>query len=161
MRTSKIHGPILFLIYIIDSPNSSDYLLPTLFTDDTSLSISRSNYDEIVPVLNRELNLIKNWTISNKLSINVEKTETITISNRVTNHSNTHIMLDSEFIQFFDSCMFLGVKLDNKKNFINHIKHVSNKLSKNTGIFYRIKDCMNTQARLNFYYSFYLSISII
>ena len=94
----------------------------------------------------------------------MEKTEIFIISNRASNHSNTQILLDSKFIQFFDSRMLLDVKLDNKMNFIKHMKLVTNKLSKNTGIFYRIKDCMNTQARFNLYYFFlytYLSYNVI
>ena len=56
----SILGPTLFLLYINDLPNSFEYLLPTHFADDRTLSISRSNYDEIISVLNREFNHIKN-----------------------------------------------------------------------------------------------------
>ena len=103
-----ILGPILFLIFVNDFPNSSDILLPTLFTDDTTLSISNDNYEELVHALNHELNLAKNWTISNRLSIIVEKTEMILISSRITNHSNNQIILDDDFIKFNDMCICVG-----------------------------------------------------
>ena len=62
----SILGPLLFLICINDLQNSSDYLLPTVFADDTTLSISRIIYEEIVSVLNHELNHVKSWTVANQ-----------------------------------------------------------------------------------------------
>ena len=160
----SILGPILFLLFVNDLPNSTDILLPTLFADDTTLSISHHNYNEIVPILNRELDSVLNWTVSNKLSLNVEKTEMVIVSNKKTTHSNNQIMLGGEFIEYNDECVFLGVKIDNRLNFSNHIKYVANKLSKNTGIFYRIKDNMTKQARISYYYSLffpYISYNVI
>ena len=63
----SILGPIIFLIFINDSPNSSDILLPTLFADDTTLSIFTDNYEELVHTLNHELDLVTIWTILNRL----------------------------------------------------------------------------------------------
>ena len=71
----SILGPILFPLFVNDLPNSTDILFPTLFADDTTLSISHHNYGEIIPIINRELDSILNWTVSNKLSLKVEKTE--------------------------------------------------------------------------------------
>ena len=78
----------------------------------------------------------------------------ILISNRIPNHSNNQIIPDHQFIKYNDMCMSLGVGIDNKLNLSNHVTYVSNKLSKNTVIFYRIKDGMAERARPNFYYAF-------
>ena len=160
----SILGPILFLLFVNDLPNSTDFLLPTLFADDTTLSISHHNYNEIVPILNRELDLIHKWTVSNKLSLNVEKTEMILVSNKKKTHANDQIILGGEYIKYDDECVFLGVRMDNRLNFSSHINYVVNKLSKNTGIFYRIKDNMPKQARINYYYSLifpYLTYNVV
>ena len=82
-------GPILFLLFINDLPNASNLLFPTLFADDTTLSIARSNFLDLISVLNQELQSIKEWTVSSRLSINVDKTEMILITNK--NVVNTNI----------------------------------------------------------------------
>ena len=65
----SILGPILFLIFVNDLPNYTDIFLPTVFADDTTLSIFHHNYNEIIPILNRELDSILIWTVSNKWSL--------------------------------------------------------------------------------------------
>merc|ERR1712030_49105 len=74
----SILGPILFLIFINDLPKCSNFFVPTLFADDSTFSAKISNYDESIQFINEELENIRNWTINNKLTINVAKTEVIT-----------------------------------------------------------------------------------
>ena len=48
----------------------------------------------------------------------------------------------------------MGVYVDNKLSFKNHIDYITSKISRNTGIFYKIRNNLPMKARLNFYYSF-------
>ena len=160
----SILGPLLFLIYINDLPNSSHFLFSTLFADDTTLSISDSSFNNIIPLLNDELKSIQNWTISNKLSINVDKTEIIKITNKINDNSERQIKLGDDVLKLENSCMFLGVNVDKNLNFSLHINSITSKISKNTGIFYRIRNNLTERARLNFYYAFifpFLSYNVI
>ena len=68
-------GPILFLIYLNDFPNASSVLKTILFADDSSFSLSNFNYHALVNDLNCELVKINNWITSNKLTINISKTQ--------------------------------------------------------------------------------------
>ena len=160
----SILGPILFLVFINDLPLCSEKLHTTLFADDTTLSIAHKNYNEVIPILNTELSLIYDWMLNNRLSVNVEKTELMLISNKKFNHSNSDIVLGGENLSFTDSSMFLGLKFDNKLKFSKHTADISGKISKSIGIFSKIKHYLPTDARLNYYYSFlypYLSYNII
>ena len=46
------------------------------------------------------------------------------------------------------------MKLDNKLTFCSHIKYITSKLARSTGIFYKIRDNFTLSAKLNFYYAF-------
>ena len=61
-------------------------------------------------------------------------------------------------------CRFLGVIIDDKLNFSKHISFISGKISRSTGILYRIKSMLPMRKRLDFYYNFvypYLSYGIV
>ena len=74
-----ILGPLLFLIYMNDIPQSNQSFRFILYADDTnlfttveySLPISISNVSEI---LNNELKEINDWLSLNKLTLNIQKT---------------------------------------------------------------------------------------
>ena len=65
------------------------------------------------------------------------------------------IKLGSQCIETLNSCKFLGVHIDSKLSFKTHIDLVINKISRNTGIFYKIRDNLPMKARINYYYSFF------
>ena len=73
----SILGPLLFLIYINDLPNLSYNSYTTLYADDTTISMSSIDFDQVIQDVNIELSKIKQWTISNRLTINEAKTEMI------------------------------------------------------------------------------------
>ena len=50
-----------------------------LFPDDTSIFISNKTFEELETIVNRELVNISDWLISNKLTLNVSKSNFIII----------------------------------------------------------------------------------
>ena len=72
-------GPLLFLVYINDLPNCLNYSTPRMFADDTSVSYASNSADELQNVINSEIKCLKSWLIANKLSLNIAKTEFMTI----------------------------------------------------------------------------------
>lgn len=158
-------GPLLFLIYVNDFPLVSSQLTSVLFADDTTVSCSHHSYENLVALMNSELIKIKNWTDSNRLTINISKTNAIVYSNRtILNPDNFPIILNNNPVNLVHESKFLGVVIDEKLNFAKHISQITNKISRNIGIFYRIRRFFPIKARLQFYYSFiypYLSYCVI
>ena len=70
----SVLGPLLFLIYINDIYNASDKLAFYLFADDTNLLFADRNLKSLEIVVNEELMNVYDWLTSNKLSLNVKKT---------------------------------------------------------------------------------------
>ena len=77
----SILGPLLFLLFINDMPNSN-MLLNFLFADDTT---ALTNGDDIVSTgnfVNLELQKLGIWLRANELAINTDKTKVMIFSNR-------------------------------------------------------------------------------
>ena len=70
----SVLGPLLFLIYINDLPNSSQFLSFFLFADDTNIYCESENLQLLLRKVNRELKKVKLWLDSNKLALYIEKT---------------------------------------------------------------------------------------
>ena len=69
----SIIGPLLFLLYVNDLPNSSNVLVPIMFADDTNFFFEHSNINKLFKTVNYELIKINKWFSANKLSLNVGK----------------------------------------------------------------------------------------
>src|SRR5688572_9726752 len=95
----SILGPLLFLIYINDLPNSSSLLHFVLFADDTNLFISTSSYQHSIGVINDELKLISDWFKANKMSFNIGKSNYIVFSSnhKLILQSDETILIDNNY----------------------------------------------------------------
>ena len=69
---NHIVGPLLFLIFINDLPNATDFLT-LLFADDTTFQLSDANIDTLIEKCNSELEKAATWFQANKLTLNVKK----------------------------------------------------------------------------------------
>jgi hypothetical protein len=150
----SILGPILFLLYINDLPNISNIFSYILFADDTTLSTSHKDYSHLITVTNRELELVNQWTIANRLSLNINNTFSLTFSNRYYDITDEELKLDNKSVEQSTNGRFLGVTIDNKLKFDLHINTICNKLSKSVGILHRLKHSVPSEVMINLYYSF-------
>ena len=65
----SVLGPLLFLIYINDIPNTSSKLAFYLFADDTSIYFESGNLEQLQKVVKCELKHVKKWLDANKLAL--------------------------------------------------------------------------------------------
>ena len=135
----SILGPLLFLIFINDLPNSSSFFKYILFADDSTLSTSFPSFliNDIDQHINTELNHINNWIAANKISINANKTKYI-LFNYKQNYELPLIKIGEFKIKEAKVMKFLGIHLDQHLTFHEHIAAITSKLSKSVGILYRL-----------------------
>jgi len=151
-------GPLLFLLYINDLYLSSKELNTSLFADDTILFYSHKNINVLIKILNEELDKINEWFISNRLSLNVEKTKFI-LFHKASKAENIplklpNLLINNKIIKRELTTNFLGVLLDEKLSWKFHIKYIEGKISKNIAILYRAKPFLNYESLKNLYFSF-------
>ena len=70
----SVLGPLLFLLYINDLPNATEYFT-SLFAGDTGLLMSSPDLDSLFSKVNEELEKAADWFCANKLTLNVSKTK--------------------------------------------------------------------------------------
>ena len=126
----SILGPLLFLLYINDLPNSSSLLRFILFADDSNAFLSHSSYDQLIKLANRELILAADWFKANKLSLNISKTNFIVFrsSKKIIPTIETELSIDNIIIPKVETSKFLGVLIDQHLKWNSHINAISKKL---------------------------------
>jgi len=133
----SVLGSLLFLVYINDLPLISPMFHTVLFADDTCLTLADENYSSLMENFNSELENVYAWLIANRLSLNFEKTVCINFSTRKYDDDSPLVLNGLSFTSV-NKTKYLGVIIDKNLSFSHHIEYVSNKLSKNIGILYRL-----------------------
>jgi len=168
----SILGPLLFLIYINDLPNCSK-LFSQLFADDTTQSASHSNLDTLALFVNQEFHKTVDFFVSHRLSLHPEKTKFMivsstsitTVPNIVINYNTLHGEQDPAKIfkmNFINNsstpyAKFLGVLIDPKLSFKQHILHITKKVSSSLYFLRGAKHILNQKALKFLYYALFHS----
>ena len=150
----SVIGPLAFLLYVNDLPNICYSTKSLLFADDTMLSYSQPKNTEISRNFYDDLLLVTNWMKANRLTINFTKTHLINFYLGPDSLSLDGINICNEYLERKDFCDYLGVRIDKKLSFRPHVELLLNKLTRSTGIFYRIRKFLPLEARIDYYYSF-------
>ena len=144
----SILRPILFLLYINDNDikNSAKQINFFLFTDDTSTVLMHKNIEELEKIYNKELKNVKNWLDANKLSLNVSKSNMILfLKNRTKTSKKLSVKIMGEEIKEKEYTKYLGILIDNKLSWKQHINHVNLKVPKGLAILYKLRNYLSEQ----------------
>lgn len=111
----SILGPILFIIYLNDLPESmSGSILIIQFADDTSILTSGDSIESAKLLAKESLDAAGEWFNMNKLKQNPNKTKQLLISTRSSSQ---------------EQATFLGLTLDTRLTWKSHISELVRKLS--------------------------------
>src|SRR6218665_1708995 len=146
----SIRGPLLFLIYINDLPNTSSVLHTRpyiVFADDSNIFLSGANLEKLIELANTELKIASDWFKANKLSLNLNKTNYMIFrsTNKKISSTTKEINTDNVIIPRVVSTKFLGVYVDQHLKWNIHIEEFSKKISKNISIIKRISHLLPKQ----------------
>ena len=127
-------APLLFLVYINDLPscvhNNVDVLLYShIHSKDDCIS------------LQQDLNALEEWSQKWQMSFNPTKCEFLHITNRKSPVIHTYYIATSP-IKEVTSTKYLGVLIDNKLTWNDHIKSITHKAAQVNGFLYRnLRQC--------------------
>ena len=151
----SVLGPLLFILYINDICNVSKLLKTILFADDTNLFRSSSDLQKLCHDVSKELGKLNIWFKVNKLSLNVAKTNFIVFSGRK-RVDNAELKIDNTHIDRVYVTKFLGVLIDDRFTWKQHISNIKVKLSKCVAILYKCNKLLETSSLRVLYCSLFL-----
>ena len=150
----SILGPLLFLLYINDLASVCHSSMPIFFADDTNLFLKGTDLKLMESEINKELNDISLWLKVNKLSLNIGKTHYMVFHSKNKCSVDMNIKIDNNIINRVSYTKFLGIIIDEKLNWKQHINYVSGKVSRCIGMIIKSRKVLNTESLLTLYYSF-------
>ena len=120
-----------------------------IFVDDTNIVCTGSDSVQLSKIINSELDKLNIWFATNKLSLNVSKTNLCCLA--IAKKKNIEISIKNAKINLVYTTKFLGVLIDNKLNWKDHIDLIKTKLSKNIGFMYKAKYLLNRTSSMILY----------
>ena len=147
----SVLGPFLFTVFINDLPLITN-MSTTLFADDACLSYSHSSTLQIEEFVNAELQKVNLWLLSNKLKLNIGKTNYMLVHRQRT-LSNISIEINDCIIDRKEEVKYLGVIIDQNINWISHVKLIKSRMAKCTWALTKLRPYTNINTLKLIYYT--------
>ena len=97
-------------------------LFKILYADDTCVLISGNHLNDLIDELNTELISLNNGFKANKLSLNTNKSFFMIFHrSRIKSNVINRVVIDNHQLTQVNSAKYLGVIIDHKLNWIEHI----------------------------------------
>lgn len=126
----SVIGPLIFCVYVNDLPLVIKNCLTILYADDTQLCIGPpSSLNFLIRKVESDLLAVQNWMVGNGMKINVKKTQLIILGNahNVAKIGQITINFDGVTITSQSTIKCLGLKIDSKLSWYDHINDLSRK----------------------------------
>ena len=130
----SILGPTLFSVYVNDIPKISKFNA-RLFADDTVLTMSDRDLQNLNKTANAEVKKIKNWLSSNKLTLNHGKTNFMLFTPRKKFLHNFALNMHNKSVNKTSVAKYLGIHVNDNLKWNDHMKYLCKKVLKSADCF--------------------------
>jgi len=113
---------------------------PKLFADDANIFVFAENFVQLQIKCQDTLNLLSTWLLANRLTINISKTCYMIFlpHTNISIPTNFELLINNTALIRVVTTKFLGVIIDSKLTWKNHINALCTHLRRFIGIFYKI-----------------------
>ena len=133
-------GPILFILYVNDLVPQLN-CIPHVFADDTTLLALGENTLETVNQLNRDLDVICEWSKKWKIKFNGDKSKDLIFTPKRENLNNSFpLIFNNEVLDRVGSHKHLGVTLEPDLTWNIHLQKVIQHANMKLSIIQKVKD---------------------
>ncbi|XP_026728807.1 uncharacterized protein LOC113494593 [Trichoplusia ni] len=153
----SILGPLLFLVYINDLPQSISHQC-VLFADDTTIIIKSNQPQNLSSQVNKALGEIIKWLDTNKLKINISKTNVIYFKTWKSKPIQLNVSYNTSVIEQIHCSKFLGITVDEHITWKTHIENVCVKINRFVFALRKITCITSMQTALMVYHAYVCSV---
>ena len=156
MPQGSVLGPLLFLIYINDLPDNIQSTCK-IFADDTSLFSHVFDKYKSQSELNNDLQSLNNWAFQWKMQFNPDpkkQAQEVYFSKKSNNKSSLPVTFNNAKVVTYCTHKHLGLLLDKRLSFNDHIQSKMNKCYKMIGVIKSLSVNLPRDALLWIYKSF-------
>ena len=145
--------PLLIIICLNDFETCVELSKVTMYTDDTHVTISSNNLENLLENAPMELLNILEWMRINKLTVNPTKTEKMLIGHprKVKLDVSLPLMLKNSEIKRAKKTKSLGLIVDERLNWKQHFKFVKGKFCKGLSSLKKLKNLVPQKQLDNVY----------
>ena len=155
----SILGPLIFLLYINDitkvSINGTNIFL---YADDTSIIVTNPEYADYKSTMTRIFCNINTWFRTNLLKLNIHKTHTLQFTLMNYEDHNMHNNIDQNLPTNLECIKFLGLNIDNRLCWKNHIDYLVTKLSSSCFLMRTVKPMISLSSLRMIYFAYIHSV---
>jgi hypothetical protein len=130
----SIIGPLMWnycmdtLLCQLENEISEDEAEAVAFADDLVMILKGDSRSNLERVGCNVLQLLNEWCKLHKLSVSASKTKAMLLKGRLNKERMPKLCLDNVKIKFVSEVRYLGIIIDNKMNFVAHVKQLREKL---------------------------------
>ena len=137
----SILGPLLFNIYMNDIFFFITETELTNYADDNTPYAINADIEKLIKSLENDSSILIKWFSDNYFVINADKSHLLVTKH----HDNVFVKVDNEIIKGSKTVKLLGITIDNKLDFNEHVSKICNKASRKLHALARISNLMNPQ----------------
>jgi hypothetical protein len=100
------------------------------FADDLLTAVKAGTVAEVENFTNMEMSKITKWPKENKLHFNDQKSKFMLILRRCKERKAIYIHLNNNHLEQADKAKYLGIIIDSKLKFNEHIKYITDRYTK-------------------------------
>ena len=145
----SVLGPILFNIFLNDLLHILTKSQLYNFADDNTISAKANNVEDLLKILQEEPELAMKWFRDNNMIVNPDKFQAIILQKGNSNRNKNYNTLAIENIEIntTKSVELLGLTIDNRLNFEEHISILCKKASSQLNAISRLQHYMNQKEK--------------
>jgi hypothetical protein len=152
----SILGPLLFIIYINDLLFLKLNSVARLFADDAAFVYRANNFESLHTSMQKDLSMIDSLLSSNNLSMSIKKTKfmVFTTTNSSSDGLFDEIIFDEKKIERVDDFKYLGLQIDSKLLWNDHVDRILKEITPFVGILRRIRYSVDQKTLMSIYYAY-------
>lgn len=153
----SVLGPLLYSLYVLNLRCAGLRARYFTFADDTVLVYEGMDKLTLSQEVSQDITRYVNWLYSNKLKINIHKTNYMIFKQKNKHIDNLVVRMNNVKLNRVSSVKYLGLVVDDRLDWSEHVNKISDKIIPMIAATYRCRDYLTMKTKMNVYNAFFLS----